>query len=395
MEQIKLKYIAESFTTAIKQEEVHEKGKYEVYGASGFVGYLDEFGCDTDYLGIVKDGAGVGRINFYPKNTSLLGTMAYILPIDNNITDIKFLKYSIEAMELGKTSGDRATIPHIYFSKYGNNYVYKYPLETQQKIVSAIDSKTIKIDSLIANEEKQIEKLKSYKQSLITETVTKGLDKNAKMKDSGVEWIGEIPEGWECRKLKTLVTDIGDIDHYMPESVINGFPYVMTGDLKSNVSEIDFEKCKMVSKEEFDKLSKKIKAEKGDLIFARYATIGTVCFVDIDKEFLVSYSCVVIKIKKDELFGKYLNYYIQSNSFLEEAKKYTNSNTQGNVGISSLNEMLITLPELKKQNEIINFLDEKCTQIDKLISLKESKIEKLNAYKKSLIYEYVTGKKEA
>lgn len=275
---------------------------------------------------------------------------------------------------------------------------YEIPVisyETQQKIVSAIESKTTKIDALIANEEKQIEKLKSYKQSLITETVTKGLDKNAKMKDSGVEWIGEIPEGWECRKLKTLVTDIGDIDHYMPESVINGFPYVMTGDLKSNVSEIDFEKCKMVSKEEFDKLSKKIKAEKGDLIFARYATIGTVCFVDIDKEFLVSYSCVVIKIKKDELFGKYLNYYIQSNSFLEEAKKYTNSNTQGNVGISSLNEMLITLPELKKQNEIINFLDNKCTQIDKLISLKESKIEKLNAYKKSLIYEYVTGKKEA
>lgn len=263
----------------------------------------------------------------------------------------------------------------------------------QQKIAAHLDRKCTQIDALISNAQQQIEKLKAYKQSVITETVTKGLDPDVTMKDSGVEWIGEIPEHWGFRKAFFVYDKIGDIDHYMPESIQEGIPYVMTGDLKSNASEIEFEKCKQVSRADYDTLSKKITVNIGDIIFARYATIGTVCYVDIDNEFLVSYSCLVIK-PNSLIHGKYLYYYYQSHSFFEEVKRVINSNTQANVGLDAMTKVRIICPELAEQKAISDYLDRKCSQIDKLIALKQQKIEKLQQYKKSLIYEYVTGKKE-
>lgn len=265
--------------------------------------------------------------------------------------------------------------------------------DEQQKIADHLDRKCSQIDALIANVEHQIEKLKAYKQSIITETVTKGLDPDVPMKDSGVEWIGEIPEHWRLLKAFFVYDKIGDIDHYMPESIQDGIPYVMTGDLKSNASEINFEMCKQVSKLDYDSLSKKINVNIGDVIFARYATIGTVCYVDINKEFLVSYSCLIIK-PNELINGRFLYYYYKSHSFFEEIKRVINSNTQANVGLDAMTKVRIICPILVDQQQIADYLDEKCTQIDRLIVLKQQKIEKLQQYKKSLIYEYVTGKKE-
>lgn len=392
MREIKLKYLCKSFSNAIAAKELNSEATngYPVYGAAGLMGYKDSYDTDVEYLGIVKDGAGVGRINVYPAKSSLLGTMATIIP--NNNVDIKWLQYAISNLNLGE-SVDKATIPHIYFSVYGNSYIRDISISDQQKIAAHLDRKCTQIDALISNAQQQIEKLKAYKQSVITETVTKGLDPDVTMKDSGVEWIGEIPEHWDFRKAFFVYDKIGDIDHYMPESIQEGIPYVMTGDLKSNASEIEFEKCKQVSRADYDTLSKKITVNIGDIIFARYATIGTVCYVDIDNEFIVSYSCLVIK-PNSLIHGKYLYYYYQSHSFFEEVKRVINSNTQANVGLDSMTKVRIICPELAEQKAISDYLDHKCSQIDKLITLKQQKIEKLQQYKKSLIYEYVTGKKE-
>lgn len=265
----------------------------------------------------------------------------------------------------------------------------------EKEIADFIDKKCSQIDALISNQQKQIEKLKTYKHSVITEVVTKGLNPDAEMKDSGVEWIGEIPKDWNYQKSFYVCEKIGDIDHYMPKNVVEGYPYVMTGDLQQNVSEIDFDKCKQISEDDYRQLSKKIVPTKGDILFARYATIGTVCYVDVDKEFLVSYSCVTIKPKRNVVEGKYLWYYYQSITFLEEVKKLINANTQANVGMEALYRANLLIPPLNDQMEIAKHLDEKCNKIDSLISIKQQKIEKLNQYKKSVIYEYVTGKKEA
>ena len=136
-------------------------------------------------------------------------------------------------------------------------------------------------------------------------------------KPSGVEWLGDVPVGWEVSNINYVLNAIGDVDHYMPQSVENGIPYVMTGDLKELVSGISFEDCKQVSHDDYKKLSQRIKSSKGDLILARYATIGTVSYVDIETDFLVSYSCVTIKPNLLKLSGLYLFYYFKSNAFLQ------------------------------------------------------------------------------
>ena len=283
---------------------------------------------------------------------------------------------------------------NIQFSDFCDLLLPTLDINEQHRIADYLDAKCVQIDRAIARQQEAIEKLKEYKLSVITEAVTKGLNPDVPMKDSGIEWIGEIPEGWDLLKLRFAVENIGDIDHYMPASVDIGIPYVMTGDLHDLASAINFQECKMVSTEDYVELSSKISIKKGDLLFARYATIGTICYVDLDREFLVSYSCVIIKPNEDLMLGKFLYYVMKSNTFVEEVKQYTNSNTQGNVGIEALYRSKIVVPNVSLQEEIIGFLEEKCTLIDRSIDSKVGLVNKLEEYKKSLIYEVVTGKRE-
>ncbi|MBQ8879753.1 MAG: restriction endonuclease subunit S [Clostridia bacterium] len=268
------------------------------------------------------------------------------------------------------------------------------PLAEQEAIADFLDKQCAEIDAVIEQTKATIEEYKKLKQSVITEAVTKGIRGDRPMKDSGIEWIGEIPREWEIRKLFRAIDNIGDIDHYMPASVDNGIPYLMTGDLREKLSEVKFEECKQVAMEDYLELSSKIKVTKGDIIFARYATIGTVCIVDVDKDFLVSYSCLTIKPTVGLLSGVFLFYYLKSSAFFEEVKQYINSNTQSNVGLDSMTKSKIVLPSILEQQEIAYYLDQKCAEIDTLIEKKTALIEEMEALKKSTIFEYVTGKKE-
>lgn len=266
--------------------------------------------------------------------------------------------------------------------------------DEQQQIADYLDKKCGEIDRVVDTQKDVIEKLKEYKQSVITEAVTKGIDKSVPLKASGIEWIGEIPQHWEMVKFKKVVVNIADIDHYMPETVDNGYPYLMTGDLKDFASLIDFISCKQISEIDYNSLSTKIHPLKDDVIFARYATIGTICYVDITSDFLVSYSCLTIRPLADKSIGKFLYYYLKSSIFMIDISQYVNSNTQSNVGLDSLKKAHIVLPKKEEQEKIAAYLDKKCGEIDNAIKDKEQLIEKLTEYKKSLIYECVTGKRK-
>ncbi len=167
---IKLKYICSSFNSNITAGELLQNNLLTpVYGASGLMGYSATLGQDEEYLGIIKDGAGVGRIKIYPKNSLLLGTMAYIFP--NNGVNLSWLKYVIMSLKLSE-SLDKTTIPHIYFKDYGNKLVFYVDDSTQKDIVSYLDDKCSNIDKLIEIKQAKIEKLQEYKKSLIYEYVT-------------------------------------------------------------------------------------------------------------------------------------------------------------------------------------------------------------------------------
>lgn len=275
---------------------------------------------------------------------------------------------------------------------FNNLEVVTPSVEEQTQIAQFLDQKTAELDQAIALKEELIALLKEERAALINEAVTKGIDSNVSMKDSGIEWIGKIPEHWEMVRMKCIVNAIGDINHYMPPTIESGIPYVMTGNLEEFVSNIDFERCKKVSQIHYNNLSKKIKNTKGDLILARYATIGTVCYVDIDMEFLVSYSCVTIKPNSSKLLGLYLFYFFKSSVFIIEIGKQVNSNTQGNVGIQDLKEIKIVLPPIQEQKELVKYIEIKSREIDQEIKLTEEEINLLKEYRQSLISEAVTGK---
>ncbi len=270
---------------------------------------------------------------------------------------------------------------------------FAIPCENElSSIVSFLDHETAQIDTLIDKQQNLIQLLKEKRQAVISHAVTKGLNPNARMKDSGVEWLGEVPEHWEFIKFDYVINAVGDIDHYMPKSIDSGIPYVMTGDLRALVSEIDFENCKQVAYSDYVKLSRKIKASKDDIIFARYATIGTLSYVDIDADFLVSYSCVTIKPNAERTSGRYLFRYLKSQAFLQAITMYINSNTQGNVGIDSLRNVKVIMPPLSEQEEIISFLNDKVMKIDQLINKAKSAITLMQERRTALISAAVTGK---
>ena len=297
--------------------------------------------------------------------------------------------------EIFNSLGDNGVRSSLNVSDLLNIPVCYPKMEEQIFLTNFLDTQCSEIDATAEDIRKEISLLEDYKKSVITEAMTKGLNPDAEMKDSGIAWIGDIPKDWDLLKIGYVTKEISDIDHYMPSDSddIDKVPYLMIGDLKENISQIDFESCKYISKKVYRALSIKSKPEKGNVIFARYATIGTVCFVDSEKQLLVSYACLTVKAN-ELIKGRFLFYYFKSNAFLEEVSQYVKSNTQGNIGKESLIRAKIVVPKLKEQTQIISYLDSKCSEIDAIIADKKRQRCILAEYKKSLIYEYVTGKKE-
>lgn len=320
-------------------------------------------------------------------------TSAYVATVPTKIRP-KYFHYLMRSYDTTKVfynlgSGMRQSLK---YSELKHLPVVLPPESTQASIERFLDRHLEQIDNLISEKQNFIKLLEEKRQALISHVVTKGLDDSVEMKDSGIEWIGNIPSTWTISKLGFNLEAIGDVDHYMPDSIESGVPYIMTGDLMESASDIKFDSCKQVSQKDYVKLSKKIRTSKGDVIMARYATIGTVAYVDIDKEFLVSYSCVTIKPKKSKLTGRYLYYYLKSNALLQGIQSHVNTNTQGNVGIGDLRKVKVTVPDLECQNNIVKFLDKSLSKIDFLIKETSTSVELLKERRTALIGAAVTGK---
>ncbi len=262
----------------------------------------------------------------------------------------------------------------------------------QEKIADILDAACSKVDALIANQQAQIEKLKAYKQSLITEVVTHGLDPDVPMKYSGVEWIGMIPEGWEVAKIKLLAsTCSGGTPPSGDESYYGGdINWVCSYDLHE--SEI-IETIKTLSVKGEAAIAGKIQSPNSILI-AMYGGSGTIgnsgllkCYARTNQAICsVHFDEIIVHPK----FAFYHTMFI---------RKYwmvfaVGTRKDPNISQDIVRNMKYVIPPMEEQKSIVVYLDRKCTKIDALISIKQQKIEKLGQYKKSLIYEYVTGKKE-
>lgn len=383
---IRLKYLCSSFSTPIMQQEVLDSGTYAVYGASGKVGYLNNFCCKEPYLGIVKDGAGVGRINQYNGETSLLGTMAYLVP--NNGVNINWLKYAIMSLDLGNDVG-KTTIPHIYFSDYGNRVVWYVPMEQQIQIAAFLDRRCAEIDAVIERTKATIEEYKKLKQAVITEAVTKGVRGPRHMKDSGIEWIGEIPEEWNIYRIANIYD----------ERVENGLEElpILTVSINTGVSDhevADDEKDRIFVRSEDRTKYKRVYPQ--DLAYNMMrAWQGALGAVRVDG--MVSPAYVVAKPKNNSrIDSRYIEALLRTTSATSEMHRYSRGIVDFRLRLywPEFRNIRICLPSIEEQEDIANNIDEKSKEIDQMIARKENLIEELESYKKSLIYEYVTGKKE-
>ena len=242
------------------------------------------------------------------------------------------------------------------------------PLPTQQRIADFLDRKCAEIDELAALQVTMIAELKRYKQSVITEAVAKGLDPNVPMKDSGVEWIGEIPEEWEVRKIKTMATlksgnNLTTYDFLEGEE---GYPVYGGNGFRGYFSQY---------------------SNDGDfvLIGRQGALCGNINYAH--GKFWATDHAVVCYPKCEFIltwFGESLR--------AMNLNQYSLSSAQPGLSVDRIRELYMVVPPLTEQRAIADYLDRKCAEIDELIAIKQQKIEALKEYKKSVIFEYVTGK---
>lgn len=267
----------------------------------------------------------------------------------------------------------------VSYDKFGSIIVPIPSINEQLSIATYLDQKCSKIDELITLQEEMITKLQSYKQSVITEAVTKGLDKNVPLKDSGIEWIGNIPEHWEVKRLKNVCSQI----NIKENSKKNSLPYIGLENIESGsgryidtTSEVEgmanrFWKNNVLFGKLRPYLSKVYLAEKGGICSTEFIVYDT-----------KSNNC------------RFIHKLLLSQAFIDVVNSSTYGAKMPRANSEFINNIYVQIPPLSEQQSIANYLDKKCSEIDELISIKQQKIEKLKDYKKSLIFECVTGKRK-
>lgn len=276
------------------------------------------------------------------------------------------------------------------------NYYLPFPSsDVQDKIVDLINKKTAEIDSLIEIENQQIEKLKEYKQAVITEAVTKGLDNNVSMKDSGIEWIGKIPEETSVIPLKFLLAEpmmYGANESGLREKIINGYRYIRITDIDGDGNLKDDDENQYLTQEKGESYN----LSEGDILFARSGgTVGKT-FIYHESYGKSAFAGYLIKGKCDlnKLLPEYLYLYTQSSIYELWKQQIFIQSTIQNIGANKYSMLPLIVGSLKWQKQVTSYVQTKAREIDELIIVKQQKIDQLSEYKKSLIYEYVTGKKE-
>lgn len=285
------------------------------------------------------------------------------------------------------------------FKEFKRQPILVPPLTEQRRIASFLDARCALIDAAIDKTRASIEEYKKLKQAIITEAVTKGVrGTKRRMKDSGIEWIGEIPEEWGLVKvLRGLAMPITDGPHTTPDLYDNGIAFVSAEAVSCGNGEIDFNHIRgYISEEFYFECCKKYTPAIDDVYMIKSgATTGRVAIVTtLEPKFTIWSPLAVFRCNTNVMLSKYLYYQLQSSWFQKQIELSWTYGTQQNIGMRVLEQLKVTFPPLSEQKEIALFINDKLKSVDRIIENKSKEISDLELYKKSLIYEYVTGKKE-
>jgi len=349
---------------------------------------------------ITKDGT-IGKVAIVknmPGKTSLNSGVLRIMPIEGYSR--RFLYWVIQSEEFWnwfnyKNAGN-STIIHLYQGDFAE-FVYAFPnYAEQESIADYLDMHCAKLDSIISDLEQQIETLQKYKKSLITEAVTKGLDKSAPMKDSGIEWIGKVPETWDIKRIKyisTLITKGATPDDIsFIEDELHPIRFIKAENIQNG--KLHQEPEFFITTADNVTLQRAILRDKDILFVIAGATIGKVAKMRAElMPCNLNQAVCLIRMKASQC-PDYYNYVLQSNITSVVINLLTVQAAQPNLSMGNIANIKVPVPLLEDQIVIAGFLDAKCKQIDDTLAIKQSQLETMRAHKTSLIYEYVTGKKQ-
>lgn len=347
-----------------------------------------------DLIFCLRGSVGLCSINETEDEGTVASSLTVIRPHNINNRYINYVLNSPVAQIQTKVFENGSCAANLSAENVSTYIIPFPPLAEQKKIADFLDEKCGEIDSIKADVQRQIELLNDYKKSVITEAVTKGLNSKAKLKDSGIEWIGKIPDHWGVKRFKYVADALYKGNGITKEQVFfdGNTQCVRYGEIYSKYN-ISFSDCLSLTKSEL--ISSPQYFEHGDILFA-----GTGELVEeIGKNivYLGNERCLAggdIVVARHSQNPSFLNYALGS-SYCQSQKSSGKAKLKVvHISAAQIGNILVALPPLSEQKEIADYLDEKCSEIDAVIADKQKQLETLDEYKKSLIFEYVTGKKE-
>ena len=405
----KLKYGCEILDEFRKPVTAHLRSQdseilYDYYGASGAIDKIDGYTIDDDILLIGEDGANL-RVRNLPlvyqvHGKAWINNHAHIVKPIKGILDYTYTYFMLESLDINPYITGSAQ-PKFNQESLRNMHIIIPPIDEQKRIANFLDEKCEQIDSLTADIQSQIDTLEEYKKSVITEAVTKGLNPDVEMKDSEIEWIGQIPSNWNILKIKNIITKdsfgikIGPFGSALTNKTKGDGEYNVYG--QANLISNDFSKTKhTVSKDVFTSLMA-YEVFPNDICLSMMGTIGKCKTVpqNITQGIMDSH---LIKIRLSPIvLSKFFEYAYDKDlgGICFTQMQYDKKGfIMDGLNTTIVKNLKLPVPPIQEQKEILHYLDAKCAEIDAIISEKKEQLSTLAEYKKSLIYEYVTGKKE-
>lgn len=309
-----------------------------------------------------------------------------------SIFDLKYYFYCAHVFDY-KLYMSQTTLPSMTQTAYENMFLPLPTKEEQCAIANQLDQVCAEIDAVLEKTRASIEEYKKLKQAVITQAVTKGIRGDRPMKDSGIEWIGEIPKEWKRTKIKMVASFFnGDRTSRYPQPadfVDDGVAFLTSRNIDGD--EVNLSETKYITENKYRSLSG-AKIQIDDIVFCLRGSVGKCALNRALSCGTVASSLATIRPKN--IYPKYFLYFLLSNIASTQTAIFMNGTCAANLSAENVANYYIVLPRSAEQKEIADYLDDKCEKINALIAKKQQYLTEIENYKKSLIYEYVTGKKE-
>lgn len=332
------------------------------------------------------------RVGIVKKNGIITSAYIGIRPTQDDVIP-KYLLYLFKTYDAEKAfhnmGGGVRKI--LNYSELKKEKMVLPSLLQQQAIISFLDKKCTEIDNISTQIQKEIDTLQKYRKSVITKTVTKGLDDTVPMKESGIEWIGKIPETWKLEKIKFLTSKIQK--GLSPQYQDKGKTNIITQATFSKGYWDESSLKKAITSHRDEKLNL---VKKHDILLATTGggVLGKTYFIKKDINYVASADVVFIRGNDKRIINKLIYYCLFINYNLLNGIMAQGSTNQLHLNVNNLKNFKLPVGSIDVQQRIVNYLDNKTSQIDKIISQKQKQLSLLSDYKNSLIFEYVTGKKQ-